>query len=145
LVFGAVIGIQEGERKLLSEDAFLEALSAGIALNAVAERLGQDTIISKDARRKERLEAVIETAVTVNHEINNPLTAILGNVQLLLLKRQDLDKDLSEKLKTIEASAMKIRDVTQRLLRLTSARSVEYTEGTSMLDLSDEQKDEDKQ
>ncbi len=143
-VFGTVIGIQEGDRKLLAEDAFLEALSAAIALNVLAEGIGQEKVISKDARQKERLGAIIETAVTVNHEINNPLTAILGNVQLLLLKRKDLDKDLSDKLKTIEASAMKIRDVTQRLLRLTSARSVEYTEGTSMLDLSDEPKDENK-
>lgn len=76
--------------------------------------------------------------MTVNHEINNPLTAILGNVQLLLMSRKDLDEDPVTKLKTIEISAMKIKDVTQRLLRLTSARSVDYTEGTSMLDLSDE-------
>jgi len=81
---------------------------------------------------------VQETAVTVNHEINNPLTAILGNVQLLLMKRRELDDELAAKLQIIETSALKIRDVTQRLLKIRSARSVDYAEGTSMLDLSDD-------
>jgi signal transduction histidine kinase len=113
---GAVVGLQEGERTVLAEDLFLEALSATLALVYTARK---------------------ETAVTVNHEVNNPLTAILGNVQLLLLKRNDLDEELKGKLKVIEEAAMSIKNVTQRLLRLTTARSKEYTQGTSMLDLSD--------
>lgn len=135
-VFGAVVGIQPGDKKLMHEDEFLEALSASIALHAIAEGLQGDVGLSREQINKERVSAIIETSVTVNHEINNPLTAILGNVQLLLLKRRDLDPELEAKLRTIEASAMKIRDVTQKLLRVTSARSVEYAEGTSMLDLN---------
>jgi len=135
-VFGALIGLQEGARTLVSEDMFLEALTAAIALNVVAgneellARTGQDII------DKERLEAIIEVAVTVNHNVNNPLTAILGNVQLLLLDQEGMDETLKNRLKTIETSALKIKDVTQKLLRLSSARSVTYTEGTSMIDLS---------
>ena len=135
---GAVIGIQESSSKLIAEDLFIEALSAAISLNALAMEIGKSQAASIDQINKERLGAVQQTAVTMNHEINNPLTAILGNVQLVLMKRQDLDEDLVAKLKTIEISALKIRDVTQKLLRLTSVRSVDYTEGTSMLDLSDE-------
>ena len=138
-IFGAVLGISEGNRRLVPEDIFLEALSAAIALNVVVSDLGGGQAAPKELQDKARLAAIQETAVTVNHEINNPLTAILGNVQLLLLKRQDLDDDLVAKLRVVEASALKIKDVTQRLLRLTSARSAEYTEGTSMLDLSDDE------
>jgi K+-sensing histidine kinase KdpD len=137
-IFGAVIGISDGPERLVSEDLFLEALSASLSMNVLAREISQEKSLSQDTLNKERLNAVLETAVTVNHEINNPLTAILGNVQLLLLSRKDLDDDLVTKLKTIEASAMRIKDVTQRLLRITSVRSVDYTEGTSMLDLSDE-------
>ena len=141
-IFGAVIGLQEGERTIIAEDDFLEALSALLALNYAAEGIGKGLVPSKEIVDKERLSAIVETAVAVNHEVNNPLTAILGNVQLLLLKRNDLDEDLRAKLKTIEASALKIKDVTQRLMRISSPRSVEYTEGTKMLDLST---DEDQQ
>jgi signal transduction histidine kinase len=137
-IFGAVIGLAPTGIRLVSEDLFLEALSASMSLNALVDGLSRDISASRDLIDKERLAAIIETAVTVNHEVNNPLTAILGNVQLLLLKRNDLDPELQNKLRTIEASAIKIKDVTQKLLRLTSARSVKYTEGTNMLDLSDE-------
>ena len=89
----------------------------------------------------ERLGAIIETAVTVNHEINNPLTAILGNIQLLLMKKEDLDEETARKLRVVEQSALKIRDVTQRLLKITSAKSVTYVEGTSMLHLPEDESD----
>jgi len=138
-VFGAVIGLQEGERTIISEDDFLETLSALLALNYAAEGLGKELAPTKEAFDKERLSAIVETAVAVNHEVNNPLTAILGNVQLLLLNQDDLNEDLRSKLKTIEASALKIKDVTQRLMRITSPRSVEYSEGTKMLDLSSDE------
>ncbi len=137
-ILGAVIGIQEGDQRLVSEDLFLEAISAALSLYMVADKAQHGKALSKELIAKERLAAVQQTAVTVNHEINNPLTAILGNVQLLLMKKKDLDPELIAKLKTVEEAALKIKDVTQKLLRVTSARSVEYAEGTSMLDLSDD-------
>jgi signal transduction histidine kinase len=137
-ILGAVIGIQEGDRSPLQEDLFLEALSAAISLNVLAETGGGEAGLSKEAINRERLAAILETAVTVNHEINNPLTAILGNVQLLLLKSEELDNELEAKLKTIEQSAMKIRDVTQKLMRLTTPKSTSYNDGTKMIDLSED-------
>ena len=137
-VMGAVIGIQEGDKRLVSEDIFLEAISAALSLYLVADKANQVKAVTKEVIAKERLGAVQQTAVTVNHEINNPLTAILGNVQLLLMKRKDLDPELVAKLRTVEEAALKIKDVTQRLLKVTSARSIDYAEGTSMLDISDD-------
>lgn len=137
-MLGAVIGIQEGDQRLVSEDLFLEAICAAMSLYIVAGQAGQGKTISAEVIAKERLGAVMQTAVTVNHEINNPLTAILGNIQLLLMKRKDLDEELTNKLKTVEEAALKIKDVTQRLLKVTSARAVDYAEGTSMLDISDD-------
>ena len=137
-VFGASIGIQTGGGRLVDQDAFLEALVAAISVNVTIAGAGKDAAAYRRAIDKERMGAVIETAVTVNHEINNPLTAILGNVQLLLLNRKDLDPEMQHKLKTIEESAMRIKEITQRLLRLTSVRTTEYAEGTRMIDLSDD-------
>lgn len=143
-LFGAVIGIATGRGKLVSEDLFLEAFTGLLSLHALLRQQAVSGELSQSQVDQERLLAVKDTAVTVNHEVNNPLTAILGNVQLLLLHRKDLDDDLVAKLRTIEASAMRIRDVTQKLLRLTSARRVSYAEGTSMLDLTDDSSPNDK-
>ncbi len=142
LVFGAVIGLQEGKRTVIAEDVFLETLSALLAL-VHAARGNMSAGASQELLDKQRLGAILETAVTVNHEINNPLTAILGNVQLLMLKRDDLDEEIKAKLKTIETSAMKIRDVTQRLMRMTSPRTIDYSDGTRMVDISDEESSEE--
>ncbi len=137
--FGAIVGLQEGKKTVVAEDEFLEALASVLAVSFAAQGKDHISDIDPSLLDKERLSAIVETAVTVNHEVNNPLTAILGNVQLLLLKREDLDDDLKEKLKIIEASAMKIKDVTQRLMRLTTPRSVEYSDGTKMVDISEEE------
>lgn len=136
---GAVIGLQEGERTIISEDEFIEALSALLAIIYVATNSDAAATPGKNLLEKEKLSGIMETAVTVNHEVNNPLTAILGNVQLLLLKRDDLDDELRAKLKIVEDAAMKIKDVTQRLLSIKSPKSKKYTNDTNMLDLSDDE------
>ncbi len=140
-VFGAVLGFQEGERTIVSEDVFLDALCASIAISVLAS--SQNQAPTQEFLDQKRLEAIVETAVTVNHEVNNPLTAILGNVQLLLMKREELDSDLLRKLEIIEQSAVKIKDVTQKLLRLTTVRTVNYTDNTNMIDISNSKSDED--
>ncbi len=141
-VFGAVIGIQEGEQTLVTENIFLEAFSAAVALNALADSDGSmDQEKLREVLDKERHGAIVETAVTVNHEINNPLTAILGNVQLLLMKRETLSEELQNKLTTIETAALQIQGVTQKLLKMTTPRTVEYADGTNMLDMSSDEED----
>ena len=144
-IFGAVIGLQEGKRSVVAEEIFLESLTALLTLNYIANEKQPAGAVSKGTLDKERLSAILDTAVTVNHEVNNPLTAILGNVQLLLMKKEGLDEELITKLKTIEESALKIKDVTQRLMRMTSPKTIEYGNGTKMVDIyNDEDSEENK-
>jgi len=133
--FGAVIGLQEGKRTIISEEDFLETLSALIALHYVAGSDTNNSEVLQGMLKKERLSGILDTAVTVNHEVNNPLQAILSSVQLLLMNRKDIDEELKKKLKTIEEAAMKISNVTQRLTKITSPHSVKYLDGTTMVDL----------
>jgi len=138
-IFGAVIGLQEGLPRLVSESKFIEILAALFTLSFAVDKLAGSGSATQEMLSKERAAAIVDVAVTVNHEINNPLTAILGNVQLLLLKHDGMDEDLKEKLKVVEDSALRIRDVTQKLLRLTSPRSVNYSGDTNMIDISDDE------
>lgn len=137
-ILGAVIGIQPGTGSLVREDEFLEALGAALSVSLVASGLGEP-IEDMDKRiSKERIKAIIETSTTLNHEINNPLTAVLGNIQLLLMRRSELDRDLIKKLETVEESAMRIRTVMQKLMNLTRDSVTDYADGLKMIDLSDE-------
>jgi hypothetical protein len=92
--------------------------------------------------KKERLAAIIETAIAVSHEVNNPLTAVLGNAQLLRLRTKDLPPEAEEKLKIIEEAAIRIQEVTAALLRVTEPVSKEYTPGIKMLDIFGQPKKE---
>ena len=85
--------------------------------------------------RSERAAAVTETAVTINHEINNPLTAILGNTQLLLLNKDKLPEEIVVKLQAIERSAFKIKETTGKLMSIIEPVTTPYASGLRMIDL----------
>lgn len=50
----------------------------------------------------------------IRHEINNALTALLGNTQILLL-RGNLDEKSLERIRLIEEQARRIREVAAHL------------------------------
>ena len=90
--------------------------------------------------KSERVAAISETAVTVNHEINNPLTAILGNAQLLLMAKDSLPDDAVAKLRTIEKSAIQIRETTAKLMSIIEPVKSSYASGLDMIDIEKSKK-----
>ena len=91
--------------------------------------------LSDPFKRPERLAAVVETAVAVNHAINNPLVPILGNAQFLLQNDDISPEDLRRRLRIIVNNALRIRDITQKLAKITHPVQKEYLKGTMMLDI----------
>jgi hypothetical protein len=90
--------------------------------------------------KSERAAAITETAVTINHEINNPLTAILGNAQLLLMAKDKLPPDIVSKLETIERSAVRIRETTSKLMSIIEPVTSSYVSGLEMIDIEKSKK-----
>lgn len=103
--------------------------------NEIAQALQQLKEDHKLIVKGERIAAILETAVAINHEINNPLTAILGNTQLLLLERDNLSESVISKLETVEKSALRIRQVTKRLMQVVEPTTKKYTDCVNMLDI----------
>ena len=77
--------------------------------------------------QSERVAAITETSIAANHEINNPLFAVLGQAQLLLRKYSEKDEDTIRRLKMIEESALRIACVTKKLANLADPVVKEYT------------------
>jgi len=87
-------------------------------------------------RRLERSASLLAMAATLGHEINNPLTGVLGYVELLRghLKKGETARAEDAAVR-IQASAERIRDVVKRLLALRDPRLKRYSTGKFMLDL----------
>ena len=50
----------------------------------------------------------------LRHDLSNPLSAILAEAQLLLLRAETLDEETVTSLKEIEALSRRMRDILQR-------------------------------
>ncbi len=104
--------------------------------------IAQQRIIQNAARRTAEAElararwlaGIGETTIALEHEINNPLSALLGNAELLLME-DGLSEEQRQQVQVIREQAARIADVVRRLARLKNPRSVEYLSGSNMLDL----------
>jgi len=98
--------------------------------NRQLEQTNSQLQIAQDALvERERLAAVGEVAVTVNHEINNPLTVIIGNAELLLKDLADSDKKVRKKVEHIVAESKRIAQITRSLRKIDKPVSEDYLPG----------------
>jgi DNA-binding response OmpR family regulator len=77
--------------------------------------------LEEKSRIAEKFETITTTTSTLNHEINNPLMAILGTVELLIDDLGITDRAIKDKLEMISVSAQRIQEITQKLASLTDA------------------------
>jgi len=66
-----------------------------------------------DPECEKRLDEIADLITRIRHEINNPLTGVLGQAQLLL--REDLTESARRRVTTIEEQAIRIRDIVAQL------------------------------
>jgi DNA-binding response OmpR family regulator len=81
------------------------------------------------------LAGIGETTIALEHEINNPLSALLGHTELLLMDGALLG-DQRDELEAVRAQAASIADVVRRLAKLKDPRGVASRAGAQMIDLS---------
>ncbi len=60
-------------------------------------------------------ESAADFGEIFRHELNNELTGILGNAELLLSRRDRLPSDAVERLRTIAQLAVRVRETVRRL------------------------------
>ena len=104
----------------------------------IAERRLEQNALRKRAEdalaAAQRMAGIGETTIALQHEINNPLAALLTHSQLLVSEAAtpELKKDLD----VIVKLTRRIADVVRRLSELKAPRSVPYGGGAAMIDLS---------
>ena len=104
----------------------------------IAERRIENTAARRHAeielRRARYLAGIGETSLALQHEINNPLAAMLSHASLIEAGMVE-DSEKEEALQTIVQQARRIGEVVKRLRQIEQPRSVEYLGNARMLDI----------
>ncbi len=103
----------------------------------VATDVSEIKRLQDELLEKEKLAIFTQTAIAVNHEINNPLAPILGNAQLLLRDEEKFDAVSLKRIRSIERNAQRIYAITQKLREIQKPVAKKYVGRTEMLDIHD--------
>lgn len=83
---------------------------------------------------KEKESAVVEMAGAASHELNQPLTAILGNLQLIMAKLPESDP-LNGKLNKVLDQVDRMVKIVQKIGQITRYRTKRYAENVKIVDI----------
>ena len=88
--------------------------------NQPAEVGSEAQLRARIAQYEAQLEEIAEMVARVRHEINNPLTGVLGQAPLLL--REDLTEKARKRVEIIEGMAIRLRDIAAQLRQVQRPR-----------------------
>lgn len=66
----------------------------------------------------EKLRVVLKMAAVINHQINNPLAVIVGNIQCLIAEGDVPNQKVLSRLRRIEAAALHVGEINRKLLAI---------------------------
>ena len=101
------------EQSLASDAESSASLDKQSERNTVQGSDGDEKLRALTADYEAKMDEVADLITRVRHEINNPLTGVLGQAQLLL--REELSDRAKKRAETIEALAIRLRDIVAQL------------------------------
>jgi PAS domain S-box-containing protein len=85
----------------------------------------------------EKRTAAIEVAGTAAHELNQPLTSVMGLVEMMQI-RGNLDEETKQRLERAYGQLERMAEIVKDLSEVTSYRTKPYLQGVDILDLTQE-------
>jgi len=94
-------------------------------------------LMQQELIEKNRLAVITETVLDLGDQVNNPLLAISGNLEMLELelKHFELSEKTRNRIETMRNNFQKIRDVTERMSKLSKVESTAIHGDTQSIDL----------
>jgi two-component system, cell cycle sensor histidine kinase and response regulator CckA len=93
--------------------------------------------LEEELREKSRIEGIYDMVVTYNHEMNQPLTVILGGAQMMLQHAEE-GSEIHGDAKLVEEASLMLSNIVQKISNLRKTRSIrtkEYQPGVNMIDI----------
>ena len=76
----------------------------------------------------EKLQAIIEMAAAVCHELNQPLQSIYGYCELLMMDLEEGDQSYKQ-IKRIKGQIDRVGEITKKLMRVKRYETKDYLKG----------------
>jgi DNA-binding response OmpR family regulator len=124
-----VKGFQAGGSDYIVKPFFPEELLARISAHLATRRAGRQAV------ELEKLKLFREMAVALNHEINNPLTAVYASLYMLERELDEDDPKRRQSVRDIRRELERVRAIIARLAQASKVESVDYDGSTTMIDL----------
>lgn len=141
LLRNKMVGIHYFECKRKNGSFFpVEAHSRILTFNgkdvfqAAIRDLTEEKRIEKERAQHNRLQGVLEMAGAVCHEINQPLMALQGFLELLALKI-DMTEDISKDMTKLTEQISRMKKLTHKLMNITKYETKEYATGKKIIDI----------
>lgn len=117
-----------------ADDYIIKPFDPDELLSRVRARLRIQEL-EKELIDAKRLQTVLAMAVTLQHEINNPLAGILGNAEMLREWRNLEQAEVDECVRAVGKQAIRIRDLVQKISSVTKVVESTYVGSTMMIDV----------
>ncbi len=92
--------------------------------------------LEKEVSASRELETALKMSVTLQHEINNPLTGIIGNAEFLQEWDTATPDEINQAVVDILNLSRRIKELVHQLSRVSRVVSTTYVEGREMLDVA---------
>ncbi len=98
------------------------------------------TVVTKEMRaeeervNREKLQALLETAGAVCHELNQPIQSVLSYCETTLMEIEG-DDPIGKRFKKIMDQTRRMGNITRKLTRITKYETKDYLEGVKIVDI----------
>jgi len=118
-------------KKIELESLINEKNNYIVELHQLNQRIQEQ---QKELLEKEKLQSILEMAVTISHEFSQPLSVIIGYTDMLLNTMEKTDPMYS-KLKKILDNGENLAEIIRKVRSITNYRSITYTGTAKMVDI----------
>lgn len=94
-------------------------------------------LLHEALRKQDQLAVVAQMVTTLQHQVNNPLQSVIGNVEMLL-HEPELSPKVVERLQNILEAGVRIANLIERMSRMTEVRTVPYVGEIRMIDVGED-------
>jgi len=133
----ANLGLLKREGDMAAKNLELQNLNSRLQslVNALEESNEKLKNVQAELLEKEKMAAILELAGAAAHEMNQPLTVIIGNIDLLLSSGKMDEAGWRKALEAINRAARDLADIVKKMAKIRRYETDSYVGNIRILDL----------